>query len=176
MMNEIIRYSIAGLFTLCGITGSTMLLLRNKVGQPTYCFVLILSVFIGMWIGYSDRIKEFTVGLGQMNMVLLEMKETQQDVKKREEKIVKLAASMGDLITFIEATSLTMHRTDAEDEWLKIKLDILSSISDEKIDNPFSRLSSRLSTHRPGDETQRKQIWEDFRKDVEADVQKLKSR
>jgi len=175
-MKEIIPYIVAVLFTLAGVLGSTNLLIKNKINQSTYCFVLILSVFIGILVGYSDRIKEVTVGLGQMKMVLNEMKETQRDVQEREENIEKLAALMGDLITFVGATSVGFEAGEAQDEWLQIKLNTLSSLSGKRIDNPFSRFTQRLSTRRPGDEAQLKQIWEDYAKDVEAEVQKIKSR
>lgn len=175
-MNEFIRYSLAALFTISGISGSTYLLLKNKIKQPAYCFMLILSVFIGMWVGYSERVKELSVGLGKMTMVLSEMQETQRDVQKREENIKKLAILMGDLITFVQATKAGIEVTsEVENEWLRVKLDTLSSLSGEKIDNPFSRLAQKRFGPNLIEDEQWSKILLDYQKDVEIELQKIKT-
>lgn len=110
-----------------------------------------------------------------MSMVLTEMKDTQRDIKAREEKIQKLATLMSEFVAFQGATSMSMEGTKASDEWLTIKMGELHELAGTKVENPFTRIGERLATRKPNDDEQLKQIWADFWKDVEGEVAKMKS-
>lgn len=172
---ELLRYFIAFLLALGCVVGSTKLLLAKKIKQTAFCFLILASLFVGLWVGYSDRVKEFTLSVGKMSVVLAEMRDTQRDVQEREEKIRRVAALMGDLVSYIQGTSIGIEGSKAREEWLQIKLKALSSVSGQKLETPFSRLSQRLSTRNPDDEEQLQLIWKEFEKDIEAEVAKLKS-
>jgi len=170
---------IGFIVTLGGIIFATRMLRKKEIHEPTYCFLLLLSIFGGIWVGYSDRAKEFTVGPDKVSISLQEIREAQADVQKREEHVKQLASLTGDLITFVEGTSLGFGGPKAQDEWLRIKLDELGSLSGVKIDNPFTRRSQQYSALTPNDTSNQallKQIQERYEKDLAEEVQRLKAK
>ena len=85
-----IKYVIALILAGAGVKGAVLLLSENTVGEVTFSFLILVSIFVGVWVAYSDRVKEFTLGLGKMSMVLSEMKETQRDIELREDRIKEI--------------------------------------------------------------------------------------
>ena len=86
-----IPYIIAFVTTLISLAGAFYLLKSKHISEWTFCFLIIVSVFIGIWIAYSQRIGSLDLGVGKISMVLTEIRETQEEIKERSEESPKIS-------------------------------------------------------------------------------------
>lgn len=144
---SIIKYGIALALAMAGAFGAIHLLAEGVVGEVTFSFLIFASIFIGIWIAYSDRVKEFTLGLGKMSMVLSEMKETQRDVEVREARIKELAAVSADVVAHMAGLGGRLGSADSNRLnrlWLEVRFKRLAALTDSDVGGPAWRFIQKI--------------------------------
>ncbi len=112
------------------------MLTDRSVSEWSFCFLILVSVFVGIWVAYSDRVKQFTLSVGEMKMVLAEVKEAKKDVELRETRIKEIAMVSAEVVAHIaafygRAGSEESHKLNRL--WLAARVKRLAAITDRKI-------------------------------------------
>lgn len=90
-MNSSLKHCLAAVAVLVGFISLGLILLkRGLIGEPVYFSHLCLGAICAIAIILADRLKEFD--LSKMRLVLSEFKETQSDIKLREQRIARIAS------------------------------------------------------------------------------------
>jgi type II secretory pathway component PulM len=108
----ILKYFVALVLAGAGVFGAFKLLSMHVVSEWTFCFLILVSVFVGIWVGYSERVREFTLGVGKMSMVLSEMRGAQKEIQESERRMKSLALQIVALVEHLEKSAIVDHTFD----------------------------------------------------------------
>jgi hypothetical protein len=106
------KYVTALVLAASAVSGATKLLFEHVVGEWTFCFLILVSVFVGIWVAYSDRVREFTLSVGKLTMVLDEIRGKQREVEASERAVKKLAKDVVALVDQLEKSAIVDHTFD----------------------------------------------------------------
>lgn len=107
-----LKYPAALILACGGMVGSIKLLSEHVVSEWTFCFLVIVSVFVGIWVGYSERVREFTLGVGKLKMVLSEMRNAQHEIQESESRMKSLVFQTVALVEHLEKSAIVDHAFD----------------------------------------------------------------
>ena len=102
---------IAIIFTVIGIAGSLRLKMTGTIGEPSFDLFICAFLLVGLFVAFSDRVKSFS--LRDLKLEMEKVEQARADVQEREQRVRKIAALLGDLITYVEATSISASDTKA---------------------------------------------------------------
>ena len=75
-------------FSLMGIGGSLALKEYGFIAEPSFLSLLILSVLVGLFISYSDKVQSINLLKGEL--ILKDMRDTEASVKELAKAILEV--------------------------------------------------------------------------------------
>jgi hypothetical protein len=118
-----IRIIAATTFMLFGVLGSLKLKTSAVIGEPSFIFILCITVLASMFIAFYDRIG--SLSLRDLKLEMAKVESARYDVEQRQKEVREIATSLAEITTFIAA----FHRRIGSDEshalevqWLSVKV------------------------------------------------------
>ena len=164
------QYALSAIFGAVALASSGKLIFGVTdhaialVTMTTVSFLCLLLVFFANQVDWFD--------LKNLKVKLRKIEETRAEIQKREDRIRQMAGIVGDLVTYLDATSMSAVSIDGSEDWVRQKLQTLTDLSGKPIDNPFSRMLQRLSERKDGDEKQLLEILDQVPMELKEDTQK----
>lgn len=140
---KIINVIFAIILTLSGVAGFLKLKVSGIISEPSFDLFMVLSVFVGLFIAYSDKVISFS--FRDWKMEFAKVKNARQEIEQIEQSIRKMALILSQIAVFIGAfgrRTTNVSNNEVEIAWLSKKANFLLSEIDATSDEKTSFLSS----------------------------------